>query len=76
VAQVEPALIGQLRQRVAKDFGEVYYAEVTGSKKNPKFQLMTTQASRYVCKSRLGCLDPYIPAHYDEIRSAVDKYWK
>lgn len=74
--RVEPALIGQLRQRVAKDFGEVYHAEVTGSKDKPKFQLLTTQASRYVSKSRLGCLPTYMPAHYDAIRAAVDEYWK
>lgn len=72
---IEPALIGQLRQRVAKDFSEVYYAEVTGTKAEPKFQLMTRQASRYVCKSRLGCLPLYVPAHYDEIMKIVDDYW-
>lgn len=76
VVSVEPALIGQLRQRVAKDFGEVYYAEVTGTKAAPKFQLMTKQANRYVCKSRLGCLPIYVPAHYDSIREIVDEYWK
>jgi len=86
---LEPLLIGQLRQKIAKDFGEVYYIEQTGTKGKPKYELLTRKDTRHVTKSelltrkdtrhvtksRLGCLPTYCDASYSAIRKHVEAYW-
>lgn len=71
----EPLLIGQLRQKIAKDFGEVYYIEQSGTKQNARYELLTRKDARHVTKSRLGCLPVYCPASFDEIMKHIEKFW-
>lgn len=71
----EPLLIGQLRQRIAKDFGEVYFIEQTGTKTKPRYELLTRKDSRHVTKSRLGCLPVTCEASYKDIYGYINDYW-
>jgi hypothetical protein len=79
VVGIEPLLIGQLRQRIVKDFDEVYYAHTrrkgVGSGASLEYVLQTTNDSLKVCKSRLGCLEPIIPASYGYIKKKMDEYY-
>jgi hypothetical protein len=79
VVGIEPLLIGQLRQRIVKDFDEVYYSDVrrkgVGAQATMEYVLQTQKDNLKVCKSRLGCLDPVIPANYEHIRQAVEQYY-
>lgn len=52
-----PLLIGQLRQRVPKDFDEVYFQNVEGTKKTPKYITQTQEDNKHIAGSRLGFLD-------------------
>ncbi len=72
---VDPLLIGQLRQRVGKDFGEIYYVRVKGTKAKRKHMIQTAADSLRNCKSRIGCLPFEMSASYYEIQALTTKYW-
>lgn len=72
----EPALSGQLRGDVPKDFDEVWYCKVSGTAKDPKgvFQLSPDPLRK--CRSRLGCLDKVIEgSDFGAIREKVAKFY-
>lgn len=76
VISYQPLLIGQLRQKIGKDFGEVYHFSVEGTRQKPEGKIQTTPGGRYtLCKSRLGCLPPTLPSSYDEIVATVAEYY-
>lgn len=71
----EPLLIGQLRQKIPKDFDEVWYAHTSGSRQNPKFQFQTTPDPKHHLRSRVGCLDAVEDANFSLIRSKIAKFY-
>jgi hypothetical protein len=73
---IEPGLIGQLRQKIAKDFDEVWYAHVTGSRNEPQYKFQTTPDPMRRLRSRLGCLDPVESADFDAIKKKIAKFYK
>lgn len=75
VLGVKPAAIGQLRDQLPTMFDEVYYAHVTGSRTSPEFKFQTLPGNKRLCRSRLGCLDPIIPADFQLIRERVAEYY-
>ena len=72
---VDPLLIGQLRQKIPKDFDEVWHARVEGTKKNPEYIFRTAPEPNHRLRSRLGCLDNEEPADFDLIRKKVSKFY-
>jgi hypothetical protein len=75
VIQYEPALIGQLRQKITKSFGEVYHLGVSGSRQAPVYEMQTAPDPKHVCKTRLGCLKPIMPASYKALADAISTYY-
>lgn len=75
VIQIEPLLIGQLRQRIGKDFGEVWHFALEGSRQDRKARIQTVSGGRCVAKSRLGCLDPVESADFAAIRRKVATFY-
>jgi hypothetical protein len=72
----EPALSGQLRADVPKDFDEVWYCTTKGTAKDSKgvFQLSPDPLRK--CRSRLGCLPPIIEkSDFGAIREQVAKWY-
>lgn len=55
VIRRQPLLIGQLRQRIIKDFDEVWYSRIQGIRDSRKFITQTAGDNTVVAKSRLGC---------------------
>lgn len=72
---IKPALIGQLRDSVPKDFDEVWYAYVKGSRINPKFVFQTLPDPLRKCRTRLGCLDAEEDSDFSAIRAKVAKFY-
>lgn len=75
VISYEPALIGQLRQKISKDFGEVYHFSVSGSRQAPEYKMQTAPDPKHVCKTRLGCLEPIMPATFSALAGKVSEYY-
>ncbi|MGD9631382.1 MAG: AAA family ATPase [Pyrinomonadaceae bacterium] len=80
----EPALSGQLRADVPKDFDEVWYCNIKGTAKQPKGVFQTQPDTQKKCRTRLGCVDPVIEgSDFSAIRQqvatfygvSVDKLW-
>ncbi len=71
-----PALSGQLRADVPKDFDEVWYTNVKGTKSQPKGIFQTSPDPLRKCRSRLGCLDPDEPAHFADIIKKVAEFYE
>lgn len=57
VRRIQPLLIGQLRQRIVKDFDEVWYSKTQGIRDNISYITQTASDNTVVAKSRLGCFD-------------------
>ncbi len=58
-SRVIPLVCGrQLPGRLALWFEETYYAQCTGSRQKPKFELLTIGSSSYQAKSRLSAFAP------------------
>lgn len=75
VMRIQPLLIGQLRQKIAKDFDEVWYSFKEGTRNNVEFKLQTIGDSRRMAKSRLGCLSPVEEWDFYAIRKKVADYY-
>jgi hypothetical protein len=84
VIAYEPLLIGQLRQKLPKDFDEVWYAHTKGTRNEPKYLFQTTPDPTHHLRSRLGCLDPVEEADFSKLRRKIanfygvseDRIWK
>jgi len=76
VKKLLPLLIGQLRQRIPKDFGEVYHFSVRGTKDKPEYVMQTAKDALHDCKSRYGCLPAVMPTDYNLWRKTIDEFWK
>lgn len=72
---IEPLLIGQLRQSMPKNFDEVWYARVKGTKSATEGVFQTAPDPLRRCRSRLGCLDPEESADFDAIRKKVAEFY-
>lgn len=72
---VDPLLIGQLRNKIPKDFDEVWYAHVKGTRQKPEYMFQTTPDSLHRLGSRSGCLDPVEPANFPAIKKKIAKYY-
>lgn len=75
VISIDPLLIGQLRGKIPKDFDEVWYAHVTGTRNDPKYKLQTTPDPLHRLRSRLGCLDPVESGDFNAIKKKVSKFY-
>lgn len=75
LVRYDPLLIGQLRSRITKDFGEVYYCTVEGTRAAPKYIIQTQKDARHNCKSRYGCLPDKMPQDYNEWKKTIEDYW-
>lgn len=73
---VEPLLIGQMRQKIVKDFDEVWYSRASGSITQPKFEIQTRPDPKKRLRSRLGCLAPREPMDYLAIRKKVADFYE
>ncbi len=76
IKKLLPLLIGQLRQRIPKDFGEVYHLSVKGLKDKPEYVMQTAKDALHDCKSRYGCLPAVMPTDYNLWRKTIDDFWK
>jgi hypothetical protein len=72
---IDPLLIGQLRQKIPKDFDEVWYAHVKGARDKPEYLFQTTPDPRHHLRSRLGCLDPVEKADFGAIKKKIAKFY-
>ena len=72
---IDPKVIGQLRQDLPKDFDEVWYARIKGTKDKSKGVFQTKPDPRRHLRSRLGCLDADEDANFAEIKKKVAKFY-
>lgn len=75
VNSYDPLVIGQLRQKLPKDFDEVWYAHVKGKADKPEFLFQINPDSKHRLRSRTGCLDPVEPADFNAIRRKIAKFY-
>lgn len=75
VISYDPLLIGQNRQLVPKDFDEVWYAHITGTRQEPVGKIQTTNGGKRNCGSRLGCLNPIEVLNFYKFREKVAKFY-
>lgn len=75
IEAITPLAIGQLRHKLPKDFDEVWYAHVTGTRQDPKYRLQTTPDPMRQLRSRVGCLDPIEDANFSTIKAKIAKFY-
>lgn len=75
VRAILPALIGQLRQSVPKDFDDVWYMNVKGSRQNAKYVIQTSPDPLRGCRSRLGCFEWEEEADFEALRKKVSEFY-
>jgi len=73
---IQPKVIGQLRQDLPKDFDEVWYAKIKGTKNNAKGVFQTQPDPLRRLRSRIGCLEPDEPANFEEIKEKISAFYK
>jgi hypothetical protein len=73
---IEPNVIGQLRESLPKDFDEVWYARIKGTKKQAKGIFQTKPDIHRRLRSRLGCLDADEDANFMAIKKKVSDFYK
>lgn len=72
---IQPKVIGQLRQDLPKDFDEVWYARIKGTKNDPKGIFQTQPDSLRRLRTRHGCLDPDEPADFAAIKKKIADFY-
>lgn len=73
ITAITPNVIGQLRQKLAGMFDEVWYMDVKGSRSKPEYFIQTTPDTLRNLGSRLSVLDPVEPADFIAIRAKIAK---
>ncbi len=76
VISLSPKVIGQLRQDLPKDFDEVWYAKIKGTKSDAKGIFQTQPDSMRRLRSRIGCLDADEKADFSQIKKKIAKFYK
>lgn len=76
VIAYQPKVIGQLRQDLPKDFDEVWYARIKGTKNDAKGIFQTQPDPLRRLRSRIGCLEPVEPAEFGDIKRKIAKFYK
>lgn len=72
----QPKVIGQLRQDLPKDFDEVWYARIKGTKNDAKGIFQTQPDPLRRLRSRIGCLNPEEEADFSKIKKKIAKFYK
>lgn len=75
IHDVQPALSGQCRTDVPKDFDEVWYARIEGTRDQSKGVFQTQPDPLHRCRSRLGCLNVMEDADFTHIRHKVAEFY-
>jgi len=76
VLSIQPKVIGQLRQDLPKDFDEVWYAKIKGTKHQAQGVFQTQPDPLRRLRSRIGCLDPDEPADFEAIKKKIADFYK
>lgn len=71
-----PLAIGQLRHKLPKDFDEVWYSHVTGTRQKPEYKVQTTPDPLRQLRSRLGCLDPIEAVDFAAIKKKIARFYE
>ena len=73
---IQPKVIGQLRQDLPKDFDEVWYARIKGTKNDPKGIFQTKPDPIRRLRSRVGCLDADEVADFSAMKQKIADFYK
>lgn len=76
ILSIQPKVIGQLRQDLPKDFDEVWYAKIKGTKNDARGVFQTQPDPLRRLRSRVGCLDPDEPADFEAIKEKIADFYK
>lgn len=75
VLAYQPAVIGQLRNKLPAAFDEVWYTRTKGQGDKHVVEFVTGNDSKREAKSRLGCLEHREEADFDKIKKKVAKFY-
>lgn len=75
LTDVQPLVIGQLRQKLPAMFDEVYYTRIKGTKDKAEAIFQTRPDMLRQLKTRLGCLDAEEKGDFTAIRKKVAKFY-